>query len=167
MQEFRESLRIIGQVSAFRMTRNFRPPETLCQCLNKIPTGPVKVDDHKLVPPPRASMKESMESLIHHFKVFFSLLFFTRSTIQRFYRFSPRDIPCPRERPTQPSKHPKEKWPSIWFRELPRAGAWLLPNSLFFHFDSDGTNRPYRCSIRAPGFAHLAGADFMMRREYP
>jgi NADH dehydrogenase (ubiquinone) Fe-S protein 2 len=41
----------------------------LGQCLNKIPTGPVKVDDHKLVPPPRASMKESMESLIHHFKV--------------------------------------------------------------------------------------------------
>jgi len=39
------------------------------QCLNKIPTGPVRVDDHKLVPPPRASMKESMESLIHHFKV--------------------------------------------------------------------------------------------------
>ncbi len=34
-----------------------------------MPTGPVKVDDHKLVPPPRASMKESMESLIHHFKV--------------------------------------------------------------------------------------------------
>ena len=30
---------------------------------------------------------------------------------------------------------------------------------------SDGTNRPYRCKIRAPGFAHLAGADFMMRRE--
>lgn len=27
----------------------------------------------------------------------------------------------------------------------------------------DGTNRPYRCKIRAPGFAHLAGADFMMR----
>ena len=32
---------------------------------------------------------------------------------------------------------------------------------------SDGTNRPYRCKIRAPGFAHLAGADFMMRREFP
>ena len=31
---------------------------------------------------------------------------------------------------------------------------------------SDGTNRPYRCKIRAPGFAHLAGADFMMRREW-
>ena len=34
-----------------------------------MPTGAVKVDDHKIVPPPRASMKESMESLIHHFKV--------------------------------------------------------------------------------------------------
>ena len=30
---------------------------------------------------------------------------------------------------------------------------------------SDGTNRPYRCKIRAPGFAHLAGSDFMMRRK--
>lgn len=39
------------------------------QCLNKMPTGAVKVDDNKIVPPPRASMKESMEALIHHFKV--------------------------------------------------------------------------------------------------
>lgn len=39
------------------------------QCLNKMPPGAIKVDDHKLVPPPRAMMKESMESLIHHFKV--------------------------------------------------------------------------------------------------
>jgi NADH-quinone oxidoreductase subunit D len=28
---------------------------------------------------------------------------------------------------------------------------------------SDGTNRPYRCKIRAPGFAHLAAMDFMCR----
>jgi NADH:ubiquinone oxidoreductase subunit D len=34
-----------------------------------MPTGVVKVDDYKLVPPPRATMKESMEALIHHFKV--------------------------------------------------------------------------------------------------
>ena len=26
---------------------------------------------------------------------------------------------------------------------------------------SDGTNKPYRCKIRAPGFAHLQGLDFM------
>jgi len=28
---------------------------------------------------------------------------------------------------------------------------------------SDGTNRPYRCHIRAPGFAHLQGLDFMAK----
>ena len=28
---------------------------------------------------------------------------------------------------------------------------------------SDGTNKPYRCKIRAPGFAHLQGSDFMCK----
>jgi len=28
---------------------------------------------------------------------------------------------------------------------------------------SDGTNKPYRCKIRAPGFAHLQGLDFMSK----
>ncbi|HHN67557.1 MAG TPA: NADH-quinone oxidoreductase subunit D [Thermopetrobacter sp.] len=28
---------------------------------------------------------------------------------------------------------------------------------------SDGSNRPYRCKIRAPGYAHLAGLDFLSR----
>lgn len=107
VQEFRESLRIVNQ------------------CLNKITTGAVKVDDHKIVPPPRASMKESMESLIHHFKIF-----------SEGY-----------------SVPPGETYSAI---EAPKGemGVYLV---------SDGTNRPYRCSIRAPGFAHLAGADFMMR----
>jgi Respiratory-chain NADH dehydrogenase, 49 Kd subunit len=40
----------------------------------------------------------------------------------------------------------------------------VLCDSMIIH--SDGSNRPYRCKIRAPGFAHLAGADFMMRREF-
>ena len=72
----RESLRIIDQV---REVNSRLLIDTLTarilfyQCLNKITTGPIKVDDHKLVPPPRASMKESMESLIHHFKVRFVL----------------------------------------------------------------------------------------------
>lgn len=35
-----------------------------------MPAGQVKVDDHKIVPPPRKTMKESMEALIHHFKLF-------------------------------------------------------------------------------------------------
>jgi NADH-quinone oxidoreductase subunit D len=28
---------------------------------------------------------------------------------------------------------------------------------------ADGSNRPYRCKIRAPGFAHLQGIDFMTK----
>jgi len=32
--------------------------------------GPVEIADHKLVPPRREAMKEDMESLIHHFKLF-------------------------------------------------------------------------------------------------
>ena len=28
---------------------------------------------------------------------------------------------------------------------------------------SDGTNKPYRCRVRAPGFAHIQGLDFMSR----
>ncbi|KAJ8943702.1 hypothetical protein NQ314_009675 [Rhamnusium bicolor] len=40
------------------------------QCLNKMPEGEVKVDDYKYSPPKRAEMKTSMESLIHHFKLF-------------------------------------------------------------------------------------------------
>lgn len=42
------------------------------QCIEwlKKNRGPVMVDDHKIAPPPRAEMKESMEALIHHFKLF-------------------------------------------------------------------------------------------------
>jgi NADH-quinone oxidoreductase subunit D len=32
--------------------------------------GPVMIDDHKIVPPTRVEMKDDMESLIHHFKLF-------------------------------------------------------------------------------------------------
>ena len=30
---------------------------------------------------------------------------------------------------------------------------------------SDGTNKPYRCKIKAPGFAHLQAMDFMCRKH--
>ncbi|KAG5644976.1 NADH:ubiquinone oxidoreductase 49kD subunit [Asterophora parasitica] len=111
VQEMRESLHIISQ------------------CLNKMPTGVIKVDDHKLVPPPRAMMKESMESLIHHFKIF-----------SEGY-----SVPA------------GETYTAI---EAPKG-------EMAVYLVSDGTNRPYRCSIRAPGFAHLAGSDFMMRSTWP
>ena len=40
------------------------------QCLEKLPPGPVKVNDRKIAPPPRSEMKQSMEALIHHFKLY-------------------------------------------------------------------------------------------------
>jgi NADH-quinone oxidoreductase subunit D len=51
IQEMHESLRIIRQV------------------WEKLPKGPVNIDNHKIVPPPRSSLGRSMEAVIHHFKL--------------------------------------------------------------------------------------------------
>ena len=40
------------------------------QTINKIPGGPVKTDNQKIIGASRAIMKNSMESIIHHFKLF-------------------------------------------------------------------------------------------------
>jgi len=40
------------------------------QCLNQIPEGPIKNSDFKSVAPSRAEIKQSIEGLIHHFKLF-------------------------------------------------------------------------------------------------
>ncbi|KAJ3415620.1 NADH dehydrogenase [ubiquinone] iron-sulfur protein 2 [Chytridiales sp. JEL 0842] len=110
VEEMRQSLRIIGQ------------------CLAQMPEGPIKVDDYKIVPPPRASMKESMEALIHHFKLY-----------SEGY-----------------SVPPGETYTAV---EAPKGefGVYLV---------SDGSSKPYRCKIRAPGFAHLSGCDFVSRGHY-
>ena len=107
MEEFRQSLRIIHQ------------------CLNKMPTGPVKVEDYKIAPPPRAAMKENMEALIHHFLLY-----------SKGYA-----VP------------PGETYSAI---EAPKGemGVFLV---------SDGSERPYRCKVRAPGFAHLGCFDQISR----
>jgi NADH-quinone oxidoreductase subunit D len=52
MEEMRQSLRIVEQVAA------------------NMPSGDFRVDDRKVTPPPRARIDESMEALIHHFKLF-------------------------------------------------------------------------------------------------
>jgi NADH-quinone oxidoreductase subunit D len=52
LNEVRESMRIVRQV------------------LDKMPTGDYRVQDKKVTPPPRARIDESMEALIHHFKIF-------------------------------------------------------------------------------------------------
>ncbi len=54
IEEMRQSNRIIRQCVEW-LRRN---------------PGPVTIDDQKLVPPPREEMKDSMEALIHHFKLF-------------------------------------------------------------------------------------------------
>jgi len=87
--------------------------------------GPVVVDDQKLVPPTREDMKEDMEALIHHFKLF----------TEGF---------CIPEGETYAAvEAPKGEF-----------GIYLV---------SDGANKPYRLKIRAPGFAHLAAFDEMIR----
>ena len=40
------------------------------QCLEKMPGGPVKIQDRKFTAPRREEMKRSMEALIHHFKLY-------------------------------------------------------------------------------------------------
>jgi len=40
------------------------------QCLNQIPEGPIKTSNLKIMPPVRSQIKNSMEALIHHFKLY-------------------------------------------------------------------------------------------------
>jgi len=42
----------------------------ITQALNSLETGEIKIDDRKFMPPARGLMKYSMESLIHHFKLY-------------------------------------------------------------------------------------------------
>lgn len=107
MEEMRQSLKMIKQ------------------CVERLPAGPIMTDDPKITPPKRALMKESMEALINHFKLF----------SEGFH------VPA------------GETYTAV---EAPKGefGVYLV---------SDGTHRPYRCKIRAPGFAHLQALDFMSR----
>ncbi len=107
MEEMRQSLKIMRQ------------------CLKEMPDGPVKANDYKVTPPPRAEMKSSMEALIHHFKLY----------TEGFH------VPA------------GETYTAV---EAPKGefGVYLV---------ADGTNKPYRCRIHAPGFAHLQGMDFLSK----
>ena len=41
----------------------------LRQALDRLPEGPINVDDRKMLPPPREELETSMEAVIHHFKL--------------------------------------------------------------------------------------------------
>ncbi len=107
VEEARQSIKIIRQ----------------CVDLLRQTPGLVLSDDHKVSPPRRGAMKQSMEALIHHFKLF----------SEGFH------VPA------------GEVYAAV---EAPKGefGVYLV---------ADGTNKPYRCKIRAPGFPHLAAMDWM------
>jgi NADH-quinone oxidoreductase subunit D len=111
VQEMRESVKIMKQCVAMLSST--------------AGVGPISSTDGKIVPPKRDLMKRSMESLIHHFKLY-----------------------------TEGYKVPAgEVYAAV---EAPKGefGVYLV---------SDGTNKPYRCRLRAPGFAHLQAMDFLCR----
>lgn len=107
MAEIRESIKIIRQ------------------CIENMPEGPYKVNDYKISPPPREEMKNSMEAMIHHFKLY------------------SEGYHVPEGETYSAVEAPKGEF-----------GVYLV---------SDGTNKPYRCHIRAPGFAHLQALDYMSK----
>ncbi len=87
--------------------------------------GPVMSSNLKFAPPKREAMKQNMEELIHHFKLF------------------TEGMHIPPGEAYAAVEHPKGEF-----------GIYLI---------SDGANKPYRMKIRAPGFAHMAGLDEMVR----
>jgi NADH dehydrogenase (ubiquinone) Fe-S protein 2 len=95
------------------------------QLINKIPAGIIKVENSKIVPPHRQGLKSSMESLIHHFKLYSSGAIIPKS----------------------------ESYIGI---EAPKGefGVYLM---------SKNSEIPYRCKIRAPGFMHLQGINYMAK----
>jgi NADH-quinone oxidoreductase subunit D len=53
-----------------RVEEVYQSAKIIKQCLRDMPTGPIASLDRKVVPPKRGEMKQSMESLIHHFKLY-------------------------------------------------------------------------------------------------
>ncbi len=107
IEEMRQSLRIIDQ------------------CISMMPQGSVLAKNNKVTPPKRGEMKNSMEALIHHFKLY----------TEGFH------VP---------------EGDSYTAVEAPKGefGVYLV---------ADGSNRPYRCKIRAPGFYFMAAMDHLSR----
>ncbi len=108
-----------------RVQEMFESIKIIEQCLAKIPNGEIVTDDKKIAPPKRNEMKNSMEGLINHFKLY-----------TEGYR-----VPA------------GEAYGCV---EAPKGefGVYII---------SDGSNKPHRCRVRAPGFAHLQGLEFMVK----
>ena len=99
----------------------------IMQIINNLPEGSVKTDNKKITNPTRKELKNSMESLIHHFKYYSENI----------------------------KVSPGETFTVI---EAPKGefGVFLV---------ADGTNKPYRCKIKSPGFAHLQAMNFLCKNH--
>ncbi|MGH7735567.1 MAG: NADH-quinone oxidoreductase subunit D, partial [Gemmatimonadales bacterium] len=53
-----------------RLAEIFESIKIVRQVVERMPAGDYRVQDKKVTPPPRARIDESMEALIHHFKIF-------------------------------------------------------------------------------------------------
>lgn len=55
---------------AIRLNEIRESVKILWQCIEHLPTGDYRLQDRKVTPPPRRRIDESMEALIHHFKIY-------------------------------------------------------------------------------------------------
>ena len=110
-----------------RMEEMLQSVKIMQQCCERLMTtrGPVLNENNKVTPPRRGEMKRSMESLIHHFKLY----------SEGFH--------VPAGEVYVGIENPKGEF-----------GVYLV---------SDGSNRPYRVKISAPGYRHLQAMDWMSR----
>lgn len=93
------------------------------QCIDNITSGLIRANDNKITKPYRTNVKHTMETLIHHFKLYSEGVYTKKAHVYSCV-------------------------------EAPKGetGIYLV---------SDGTNRPYRCKIKTPGFLHLQSLNHM------
>jgi len=108
-----------------RMEEMRQSTKIIKDCIKKMPKGPIKSIDGKITPPKKSDLKNSMEALIHHFKLF-----------SEGFRVPEGEIYTAVEAPKG------------------EFGVYLI---------SDGSNKPYKCKIRAPGFSHLQAMDYLLK----
>jgi len=98
------------------------------QVINKLPNGPVKTNDQKIVNVARQQIKTTMETTIQNFKIQATGSY----SISANHTYSSIEAP-------------KGEF-----------GVYIVSNN---------SNRPYRCKIKAPGFLHLQGLNFLAKNH--
>lgn len=115
MEEMRQSLKLIDQAISFLNSPSFLEGTD----------GFYKINDNKVTSAFRSLMKFSMESVIHHFKLY--------------------------------SEGFSAPYNSVY------AGVEAPKGEFGVYVVGDGSNRPHRCRIKAPGFLHLQAIHDMTR----